>query len=272
MIDAIILAAGYGTRLEREISQDVSGRFAHLRGIPKPLLPVGSKPLIDYWIDDLQRCSDVIDNIYVVTNARFYSQFAQWANRKGFPLSNIVRDTTNANEERLGAVADLELVVEEKKIKSDFLVIAGDTLFYSEFNLRSFINTFLKLQSPSNLICYYTLKNHAEVAKRGVIEIDDNHRVINFLEKPKPEQTHSNRATPPLYLYSKEIHADLKAFVHEHTKTRDERDAPGLFVAWLFKRKPVYAAEIPGRFDVGGLDDYVEANKYFEANKIHNKL
>lgn len=38
---ALILAAGYGTRLARDIENDASGRYANLLGVPKPLLPIG---------------------------------------------------------------------------------------------------------------------------------------------------------------------------------------------------------------------------------------
>ena len=39
----LILAAGYGTRLAQDIAQDTSGVYAHLVGLPKPLLPIGIK-------------------------------------------------------------------------------------------------------------------------------------------------------------------------------------------------------------------------------------
>ena len=43
---ALILAAGYGTRLEKEIKLDPSGKYSHLIIIPKPLLPIEGKTLI----------------------------------------------------------------------------------------------------------------------------------------------------------------------------------------------------------------------------------
>jgi NDP-sugar pyrophosphorylase family protein len=41
-MDVLILAAGYGTRLARDIAEDTSGRYAHLAEVPKPLLPIGA--------------------------------------------------------------------------------------------------------------------------------------------------------------------------------------------------------------------------------------
>jgi NDP-sugar pyrophosphorylase family protein len=40
--DAVVLAAGYGTRLARDIELDPSNAYAHLRSTPKPLLPIGT--------------------------------------------------------------------------------------------------------------------------------------------------------------------------------------------------------------------------------------
>lgn len=42
LINCVVLGAGYGTRLAKDIENDISGRFTHLKALPKPLLPVGS--------------------------------------------------------------------------------------------------------------------------------------------------------------------------------------------------------------------------------------
>lgn len=62
---AVILAAGYGTRLQKDVAADTSGRFAHLVGTAKPLLPVGSRALISHWVGSL-RASGCVDSIYVI--------------------------------------------------------------------------------------------------------------------------------------------------------------------------------------------------------------
>lgn len=65
---AVILAAGYGTRLQRDVASDSSGKFAHLAGVAKPLLPVGSCALISHWVQALTSCG-FVDCIYVVVSA-----------------------------------------------------------------------------------------------------------------------------------------------------------------------------------------------------------
>lgn len=62
---AVILAAGYGTRLQRDVLADSSGRFAHLAGTAKPLLPVGRCALVSHWVQALT-ASGCVDSIYVV--------------------------------------------------------------------------------------------------------------------------------------------------------------------------------------------------------------
>lgn len=62
---AVILAAGYGTRLQTDVAADTSGRFTHLVGTAKPLLPVGSCALISHWVHSLT-ASACVDSIFVI--------------------------------------------------------------------------------------------------------------------------------------------------------------------------------------------------------------
>ena len=66
---ALILGGGYGTRLERDLRNDASGAFQHLIGVPKPLMPIGEKPLISHWMESLKNVdkSNQIE-IYVVVS------------------------------------------------------------------------------------------------------------------------------------------------------------------------------------------------------------
>lgn len=64
---AVILAAGYGTRLQRDIENDTTGNFKHLGGIAKPLLPVGPCALISHWVQALTK-TRCVDTVYVVVS------------------------------------------------------------------------------------------------------------------------------------------------------------------------------------------------------------
>ena len=63
----LILAAGYGTRLERDLRQDLTGEYKHLIGVPKPLLPIGRQPLISYWLEALKPLPNA-NKVYVVVS------------------------------------------------------------------------------------------------------------------------------------------------------------------------------------------------------------
>lgn len=64
---AVVLAAGYGTRLQRDIEKDVSGEFRHLEGIAKPLLPVGQCALLSHWLQALTQTA-CVDAVLVVVS------------------------------------------------------------------------------------------------------------------------------------------------------------------------------------------------------------
>ena len=62
----LILAAGYGTRLARDLA--TSNEYSHLIGCPKPLLPVAGKPLINYWMEMLASRVKQTD-VYIIVSS-----------------------------------------------------------------------------------------------------------------------------------------------------------------------------------------------------------
>ncbi|MEW5896699.1 MAG: sugar phosphate nucleotidyltransferase [Nanoarchaeota archaeon] len=258
---ALILAAGFGTRLEKEIKRDTSGEYNHLIAAPKPLLPIAGKPLINYWMERFGGCEE-IDATYVVVNGSNYASFKKWARECNFPYgkANLVNNGRMSNETRLGAIADIALVVREKEIDDDLLVVGGDTLFYPDFNLKEVIADFYR-RNGEIITCY--LVSDGEVQKRGILERSSEGRVVGFLEKPSLQQTASRLASPPFYIYRRETLSLLETYLRQ-AGSLEERDAPGRFVSWLYQRVPVYAFEISGRFDVGGLQDYRKADEFFK--------
>ncbi|XP_061579824.1 uncharacterized protein zgc:136439 [Cololabis saira] len=266
---AVILAAGYGTRLQRDVSSDSSGRFAHLAGVAKPLLPVGACALVSHWVHALT-ASAFVDGIYVVTNALYQAAFEEWAAH--FTNVKILSDKTRSNDERLGAVACLQLAVQHFTIEDHVVVIGGDTLFKEDFSLGKVKEGFADVQAQSEdscLILSYECKEE-ETHKYGILEVGDDFRVLCMKEKPLPSETKSRRACPCFYVLSKKAIPLLDAFLKEKKDAPiEEKDAPGNFVSWLIPRKPVYIHQISGRFDVGNLPSYIECDLYFRE-KLKN--
>src|SRR5262249_3339948 len=109
VVKALVLAAGYATRL-RPLTDT----------IPKPLFPVGGRPMVDWILDRIAETS--VDEVHLVTNARFTADFERWAEGKDVHVHN---DGTSSNEGRLGAIGDIAFV----GLDDDLLVIASDNLF-----------------------------------------------------------------------------------------------------------------------------------------------
>lgn len=49
--------------------------------------------------------------------------------------------------------------------------------------------------------------------------------------------------------------------------TLTEMDAPGYFVRYLYNKQRIYACPIRGRYDIGGLQSYIECEKQFAAEQ-----
>ena len=75
-----------------------------------------------------------MDEVHVVTNARKAPAFRTWAEGRGVVVHD---DGTSSNDDRLGAIGDIEFVIERAAIDDDLLVIAGDNLF--DFSLAAFV-------------------------------------------------------------------------------------------------------------------------------------
>lgn len=266
---AVILAAGYGTRLQRDVLADSSRRHAHLAGVAKPLLPVGHCALISHWVKALT-VSGGVDCVYVVTNALYCAAFEDWATQ--FSNVKIISDGTRENEERLGAVACLQLAVKHFQIEDHVIAIGGDTLFKEDFSLTKVIKRFHEHQAKSEDSCQvlsYQCKD-VETCKYGILEVDDEGQALCMREKPLPSETTSRRACPCFYMFSKNSLPLLDAFLDQKKNSPiEEKDAPGIFVSWIISRKPVYVYPISGRFDVGNLPAYIECDLYFKE-KLQN--
>lgn len=239
----VILAAGYATRL-----------YPLTKNIAKPLLTVGDQTILDYIIAKVEKV-DVIDEIFIVTNDKFYESFVDWSERyTGVKSIHIINDQTTTNENRLGAIGDLQYVIKQASLADDLLVLAGDNLF--DFELTDFIAFYEKVNA--DCITTHQLNDLEEIKRAGVIEVDHHGIVTSFEEKPTHPQ--SNLAVPPFYMYQRET----LLLIDQYLAEGENRDAPGYFIPWLINHKDVYAYEFVGkRYDIGTVESYEKVKDGF---------
>lgn len=243
---AIILAAGYATRL-----------YPLTEVTAKPLLKVGEKTLLDYVYDEIEEI-EAVDQVYIISNHKFYHQFENWKEMKRARKSiTIIDDGTNNVDERLGAIGDIKLVIDKENIKDELLITAGDILF--DFKLKDFYNYYMS--HKKDCICVEELEDMNMLRRMGVALLDEKDKVVDFEEKPQNPK--SNIGVTAFYIYNK---ATIE-FIDEYLKQGGNPDAPGHFVAWLHKKIDVYGYRFKGQcYDIGTHESYAMAQQIFKKN------
>jgi len=236
---ALILAAGYGTRL-----------YPLTESVPKPLLEVSDKPIINYILEKIDLVEN-LDEVLIVTNNKFYSTFMEWADKLHGHFKNLTltvfNDGSNSPEDKLGAIGDINFVIEKGAlVNKDVLVIGGDNLF--DFKLDDFVNTARK-RAPEATIGLYNLKNKKEATKYGVLRINQDDKIISFEEKPKNPK--SSLIAMCLYYFPKQTFSLLT----EYIKDTGHNDTTGGYISWLYKKIAVYGYVFDGMWeDIGHID------------------
>ena len=239
----LILAAGYATRL-----------YPLTENFPKPLLPVGEKTILDWLVDDIDTAG-LVDEFVVISNHKYAPHFAAWAEMKQQKIT-VVDDGTMNNETRLGAVKDIQFAIDQLSLEGDMLVIAGDNVL--DFSLTKFI-AYAKEKKTSCIMRYYE-PSEQKLTKCGVVQIDNQDRVVDMTEKPAQPKSHW--CCPPFYYYTEE---DAK-LVAEGIASGCGTDAPGSYIAWLCSQRTVHAMEMPGsRYDIGNLQSYEQVQKTYKG-------
>ncbi|KJJ83241.1 sugar nucleotidyltransferase [Candidatus Omnitrophus magneticus] len=243
MMKGLILAAGYGTRL-----------YPLTLDKPKPLLKVGGVTILDRILGKLEKGTHC-NGVYIVTNAKFYDCLSGWKDSARYSFNlDIINDKTTTNDNRLGAIGDINLVLTEKEPNEDILIMAGDNLF--EFDIKRFISFAKEKQKLA--VALFDVKDISLASKYGIVSVDNNNKIIGFEEKPKsPKGTLASTGIYylPSIFFSK---------VSQYLQSVVEKDAPGNFVKWMSENEDVYGFVFnEGWYDIGDKISLAKADEEY---------
>ena len=221
-------------------------------------------------LDDIDKIPEIDEHI-IITNHKFAPIFEEWVKantnltnqtkindscNSGHSCSKytkpitVVDDGTETNDTRLGAVCDLLFAMDKLAIDDDLLVVAADNLLF--FSFQEFVD-FARAKGTSCIMCHEQ-PSIEKLQRTGVVELDENNKVLGMEEKPQEPKSHW--AVPPFYIYLKK---DLDLVRHS-VENGCGKDAPGNLAHYMVEHTTMHAWPMTaGRFDIGSLDTYYEA-------------
>ncbi|MBU0503297.1 MAG: nucleotidyltransferase family protein [Candidatus Omnitrophota bacterium] len=235
---ALILAAGYGTRL-----------YPYIKNYPKPLLEINQKPIIEYLVDKLKKLKG-LSEVIIVTNDRFFKHFQKW--RDGLDIKDrikIINDYSRSPEEKLGAVKDMYLVFKQEGFDDDYIILGGDNFFRESLN--RFVD-FAAKKSPAVSIGVVDIKNRSEARNYGVVSLDKQGRITEF--KEKPARPKSSLVATCIYYFPRDKVGLIKRCIDDSKVCFDNI---GVYIDWLTKKDKVYGFIFRNLWvDIGRIETY----------------
>jgi NDP-sugar pyrophosphorylase family protein len=213
---AMILAAGYGTRLG-----DLT------REIPKPMLPIGDRPLLEYTVRLLVKhgFTDLAINLHFLPD--FITEHFGDGERFGARI-------TYSHEPHLlgtaGALKKLETCFREEPA---FLVVYGDIL--TDLDLSAL------MAAHRAKAAYATLTLHQRNKSNSIVTLDEHWRIVNFVERPSEEE----RAKHASLWVNSGIQVLSGAVLDDIPPDRPS-DLPKDIYLKQFHRQPIYGFPLEG--------------------------
>jgi NDP-sugar pyrophosphorylase family protein len=230
---AVILAGGKGTRL-----------LPYTTVLPKPLLPVGEKPILDTVVRQLKTYGFSEITMAVGYLAELITAYFGDGSRFG------VKIRYSREDEPLGTAGPLRKI---PGLKETFLVMNGDILTTLDYG------KLLAYHKKSGAVATIAMRKRDVKVDFGVIEADKEDRLTDYLEKP----TLSYLVSMGVYVFEPEV--------LEHIKEGERLDFPDLVRRLIKKKKKVVGYRTDEYWlDIGRHDDYDKAREDFE--KVRNRL
>lgn len=222
-MEAVILAGGQGTRLR-----------PHTDEIPKPLLPVGGRPVAEILLKQMQKTG--VKHVFLAVNHRSEQIITAIGDGRKYGL----KIDYSQEKQPLSTVGPLKLI---KNLPENFIVANADVL--TDLNFNDIFQTHLK--NKANL----TVATYARTLPTdfGVLTVSDSGMAVGFNEKP----VFNFIVSMGIYVFSKSI----LDFVPSNRPFGFDQ----LMLTLFDQHIPVHTYPYNGYWlDIGRIDDYQKAN------------
>lgn len=244
-LKAMIMAAGVGSRL-----------MPLTMYVPKPMIPVGNRPLMDNIIHWLTRHDfrSLISNLYYHPHSisDYFGNGDPWGVELQYSFEEELWGTA-------GGVKKCEWF-----LNKTFAVVSGDAL--TDIDLTRL----LAAHKENGALATIALKPVDEVEQFGIVVTDDRGRIQKFQEKPRAEQALSHLANTGIYIFEPEI--------FKYIPPRQFYDFGKQLFPHLVKiAAPFYGVPVSEYWcDIGSLNMYRQAHQDVVTRavdaRIHGKL
>ncbi len=236
---AVVMAGGFGTRIQPLTNS-----------LPKPMLPVMNRPMMEHIIVKLRDELGVKDFVILLY---FKPEVIKdyFKDGKGFGI-NIDYVLPNDDYGTAGAVK-----CAEEYLKDDnFIIVSGDLV--TDFDFKKILSFHKKKNSKLTI----TLTPVEDPLQFGVVITDQNDKIEKFLEKPGWGEVFSDTINTGIYVIEPEI--------LEHIPPSENFDfAKDLFPLLMARGIDLWGCPIEGYWrDVGNPASYREVHKDILSRKV----
>ena len=212
------------------------------KSIPKPMMPVGYKPILEHLILKLKR-QGIYNFILAIGHLgehiiRYFGDGSSLGVRIDYSIERTPLGTA-------GAIRNAE-----RKLDSTFLVIYGDILFNDDLN----IDRVIEFHRERDAVATMVLAKVEDASRFGLVSIDNDGRVIAFREKPR--QAVPGLVNAGIYVFDSRV----LDYIPSGTPSCLEEDVFPI----LAEHGKLYAYVYKGYWvDIGAPEDYEQACRDF---------
>ncbi len=234
---AVIMAGGQGTRL-RPLTSDQ----------PKPMIPIVNTPCMEHIVRLLKRYGfeDIVVTLEYMPEAirGYFGDGGSWG----------VKIEYSVEEEPLGTAGSVKYV--EEWLTERFVIVSGDAL--TDVDLEKVVAFHEERGAEVTLV----LKKVDDPSEFGIVVVDDEGRVTEFLEKPDEDEVFSYTANTGIYVIEPDV-------LREIPEGEEYDWSKNLFPKLLDEGRSVYGYVMEGYWeDIGNIEQYMGAQRDVLDGKV----